>query len=70
MIRNGMWDVLSLPDPRNKENKWDLLIHNYRFPLEYVKLHVKSFQKGSESDKYRGSEPDVVRSIPEEYFVK
>ena len=27
IIRNVMWDVSYLPDPRNKEKKWDLLIH-------------------------------------------
>ena len=27
MIRNGMWDVLSLPDPHNKEKWWYLLLH-------------------------------------------
>ena len=34
MIRNGMWDVLSITDPQNKEKEWDLLIHQSRFPLE------------------------------------
>ena len=27
MIRNGMWDVFSLPYPHNKYNKWDFLLH-------------------------------------------
>ena len=27
MIRNGMWDIFSLPNPRNKEKKWDILLH-------------------------------------------
>ena len=27
MIRNGMWDLFYLPDPCNKENKWDLFLH-------------------------------------------
>ena len=40
MIRNGMWDVLYLLDPRNKENRWDLLLRQSRFPLEYVNDHV------------------------------
>ena len=47
-----MWDVFSLPDPRNKEKNWYLLLHKSIFPLEYVKLHVKSLQKGSEADQY------------------
>ena len=33
VIRNGMWDVFSLPDPRNKEKKWDLLLNQSRFSL-------------------------------------
>ena len=41
MIRNGIWDVFSLPDSRNKEKRWDILLHQYRFPLEYVKHHVQ-----------------------------
>ena len=40
MTRNGMLDFFSLPDPRNKEKRWDLLLHQYIFPLGYVKLHV------------------------------
>ena len=47
-----MWDVLSLSDPRNKEKRWDLLIHPSRFPLDYVKRHVQSLLKGSEVDQY------------------
>ena len=47
-----MWDVFSLPEPRNKEKKLDLLLHQYKFPLEYVKCHVQSHQKGSEADQY------------------
>ena len=47
-----MWDVFSLPYPHNKEKKWGLLIHQSRFPLEYVKRHVQSLQKGSEADQY------------------
>ena len=45
-------ELLSLPDPLNKENKWDILIHQYIFLLDYVKLHVQSLQKGSEADQY------------------
>ena len=47
-----MWDVFSLPDPRNKKNKWDLLLHKSIFPLDYVKRHVQSLRKGSEADQY------------------
>ena len=47
-----MWDVFYLPDPRNKENKWDIFLHQSIFPLDYVKLHVQSLHKGSEADHY------------------
>ena len=47
-----MWDVFSLPDQQNKEKRWDLLLHQSRFPLEYVKDHVQSLLKGSEADQY------------------
>ena len=52
MINNGIWDVFSLPEPRNKENRWNLLLHQSRFPLEYIKSHVQSLLKGSEEDQY------------------
>ena len=42
----------SLPDPRNKEKRRDLLLNYSRFPLEYVKRHVQSLLKGSEADQY------------------
>ena len=51
MINNGRWDVFSLPDPRNKEKRWDLLLHQSRFPLDYVKSHVQSLLKSSEADQ-------------------
>ena len=47
-----MWDVFSLSDPTNKENKWYLLIHQSIFTLYYMKLHVHSIRKGSGSDQY------------------
>ena len=47
MINNGMWYVFSLPDPRNKENRWDLLLLQSRFPLDYVKIHEQNLLKGS-----------------------
>ena len=52
MIRNRMWGVFTLPDPRNTGKKWGLLLHRYIFPLDYVKRHVQSLQKGSEADQY------------------
>ena len=47
-----MWDVFSLPEPRNKYNKWYLLLRQSRFPLDYMKRHVQSLYKGSEADRY------------------
>ena len=47
-----MWDVFSLPDPRNKEKRWDLLLPKSIFTLEYEKIHVKILQKGPEADQY------------------
>ena len=46
-----MWDVFSLPEPRNKDNKWDILLHQSRFPLEYLKHRIQSLQKGSKVDQ-------------------
>ena len=47
-----MWGVFSLPDPCNKNKRWDLLLHQSRFQLEYVKSHVNCLLKGSEADEY------------------
>ena len=52
MIRNGMWDVLSITEPKNKEKEWDILLHHSKFPLEYLKSHVQSLMKSSEADQY------------------
>ena len=52
MIRNRMWDVFSISDPRNKEKKWDIILHQYIFPLDYVKFYIDSLQKGSKIDQY------------------
>ena len=47
-----MWYVFYLPDPCNKEKRWDILLHQYIFPLDNVKRHVQSLLKGSDADKY------------------
>ena len=47
-----MWGVFSLPDPRNKDKRWDILLHQSRFPLDCAKRHVQSLLKGSEADQY------------------
>ena len=47
-----MWDVFSLPYLCNEDNKWDLLLLQYIFSLEYVKLHINSLQKGFKVDLY------------------
>ena len=51
IIRNRMWDIFSLPYPHNKDKKWDILLHQYVFILEYVKHHIKIIQKGYKADK-------------------
>ena len=52
MIINEIWNVFSLPAPHNKQKNWYLLLQHTRYPLEYVKHHVKSLQKGSEAHQY------------------
>ena len=52
MINNGMWDVFYLPDSHNKQKRWDLLLHQSIFHLEFVKRHVQSLLKGFEVDQY------------------
>ena len=52
MLSNVMWDVFSLTEQQNKEMSWDLLLRQYRFPLEYVKDYVHILLKGSEADQY------------------
>ena len=51
MIRNEMWDVFYLPEPLNKYQRWDLLLHQPRFPLSYVKLHINTIHKVSKADQ-------------------
>ena len=51
-----MWDGSSLPDPLNKDKKWYLILHQSRFPLEYVNCYVHSLQKSSEANKYVASD--------------
>ena len=52
MIRNGMWEVFSLPYQHNKNKKWDLLLHQSIFTLDYAKQHIEILQKWSEGDQY------------------
>ena len=47
-----MWDFFSIKDPQNKQKEWDILLHQSRFPLEYVKRHVQSLHKYSKADQY------------------
>ena len=46
-----MWDVFSFPDPHNKKNNWDLLLHQSGFTLDYVKRHVQILQKVFDADQ-------------------
>ena len=50
MIKNGIWHVFFLPELRNKEKKWDILLHQSIFPLEYMKHHIKILQKHSKEN--------------------
>ena len=47
-----MWDVFSLPDTHNKDKKWDILLPQYIFPLDYVKCHLNIIHKGSKTEQY------------------
>ena len=47
-----MWYLFSLPQPQNKDKKWDLILHQSIFTLDRVKRHVQILQKGSKADKY------------------
>ena len=62
-IRNGKWDGLSLPDPHNKEKKCNIILHHSRFPLEYVKRHVRRLQKGFEANQYVASDWDNMEQV-------
>ena len=42
--------VFSLTDPHNKDKKWGIFLHQSILPLNYVKHHVKSLQKGFKAD--------------------
>ena len=48
------WDggVLSLTEPHNKDKRWDILLHQYRFPLYCVKLHIKRLKRVSKAYLY------------------
>ena len=52
MISNVMWDVFSLPNSRNKEKKWDIILNQSIFTLDCVKLNLQSLRKGYEADQY------------------
>ena len=45
MIKNGMWDMFFLPDPTNKDIKWDLFYNHSRFPLKTVIQIVENMKK-------------------------
>ena len=58
MIRSGVWDVFSITDPGKQKKKHNLLLHQYWFPLECIKWHVKSLYKVSKVDQY------VAQNLP------
>ena len=47
-----MWNVFYIKDSQNKYKEWDILLHHFKFPLEYVKGLVQSLLNGSEADQY------------------
>ena len=51
MISNRTWDIFSLPYPHNKEKKWDILLHQSQFYLDYVKHYIKVLKKYSKVDQ-------------------
>ena len=50
IIKNGVWDVLYFPDPRNQEKKWGLFLNQYIFTIGYVEIYIKVINQGSKSD--------------------
>ena len=52
MISYGMWYVFSLIYNYNQENKWDIILRQARFTLDYVKQHINILQKGYKVDQY------------------
>ena len=52
MISYGMWYVLSLIYNYNQENKWDIILRQAQFTLDYVKQHINILQKGYKVDQY------------------
>ena len=47
-----MWYIFYLPGPTNKDKKWNLFLHQFRFTLDYVKHHAKILQKDFKEYKY------------------
>ena len=52
MIKNGMWYVLSLPKPCNKDKTWDIFFNQFIFTMHNAKLYIKDLKQGSKADKY------------------
>ena len=50
MIKNGMWDIFNMPDPRDPAKKWDLFYHLGRFPLRRVSAYIDTIRRTG--DKY------------------
>ena len=52
MIKNGMGDVFSLPDPRNQDNSYNIFINKYIFTLYCMKIYFKGLKWGSKAEQY------------------
>ena len=52
MIRNSMWDLLSMSDTFNQYKKWDVLLCKSQLALDCVNWYVKILQKGYKANQY------------------
>ena len=68
IIGNGMWYVFSFLYPCKQDTTWEIFLNQYIFHLDYTKLYIKDLNRDSKREIH-GSEPDMVRSVPEEHFV-
>ena len=45
IIGIGMQDIFYLLDTRNQEKKWELLLNQYQFSMDYAKQNVKRLKQ-------------------------
>ena len=51
-IKNGMFNVFEIEDPRNPSVVWDAFRHQSKFPLQYVKEYIEKFKRSEACDQY------------------